>query len=294
MAMNVEAQNVFVPRMGIGANTGVAVSLHNWGGTGCENTADGQVIADTFDCVVTCPSYELASDPELPVGAYDLGLHQAVFALREFGLLYEWLRKHKREHSIDGKGLERRYAVGASGGGLTALMMNKLAPQTFSGVFVINPLVGVWSHTETAKWGVGVRQHSFEIRDIADDRHLAVMRKRKNKAVVGFVAGSEDTVALYSQTVMAHIDMTMRGFETYFVGVYPGVIFFPFQDAGHSLGDRTYITQTYAGPAFAARTKSKTDFERRSEISFPVTGGAYVVKYGKTSVKLKFVKKRGK
>lgn len=293
IAMNVEAQNVFVPRMGINENTGVAVSLHNWGGTGCENTADGQSIADTFNCVVSCPSYELASDPELPAGAYDLGLHQAIFALREFANLYEWLRKHKRERGIVESGLDRRFAVGASGGGLVALMMNKLAPQTFSGVFVINPLVGAWHHTEAAKWPRSVPMRSFEIREIADDRHLAIMRRRKNKAVVGFVAGAEDTIATYAQTVMAHLDMALSGIETYFVGVYPGVIFFPFQDAGHSLGDRTYITQTYAGPVFAATTKNKTDFERRSEISFPVTGGAYVVKYGKTSVKLKFVKKRG-
>ncbi len=292
MAMKAEAQNVFIPRMGIGPNTGVAVSLHNWGGVECENTAHAQLLADRFDVVASCPSYELATDLRLPVGAYDLGLYQSVFALRELALVIEFVSNYKSKHRIRHLGKRRIYAVGASGGGLVALMMNKLAPQTFAGVFVINPLVSAEGWEDTAGWGDEVGLDSYLIRDVG--WHLDIEQRRSGKPVIGIVAGAEDSVARYEDSVLAHTAYAAHGFPTYFVGVFPDLVFAPFQDAGHSLGDRGYITEAYAGPVFAAKARKQSDFERRSEITYPVTGGAYKVKFGKNSVRLTFVKKGGK
>jgi hypothetical protein len=70
----------------VNASTGLMLTLHNWGGSGCAGTADPVALAQRYNVVALCVDYlqsgkqAAIDDPE----PYDFGYLQALDALRAF------------------------------------------------------------------------------------------------------------------------------------------------------------------------------------------------------------------
>ncbi len=115
----------------VNENTGIMLSLHNWGGTGCGGSANPATLAEEVDVVVICVDYlqsgrkASVEDPE----PYDFGYLQGLDALRAVWYVFDGLQRAEIRFAQG-----RIYATGGSGGGNVALMANKLAPRTFSGI----------------------------------------------------------------------------------------------------------------------------------------------------------------
>ena len=113
----------------VNAETGLMLSLHNWGGVDCVGTADPQVLAERLNVVALCVNYVQSGQKDSITGPepYDYGYLQGLDALRSLW----WLRDRMLagKHPFDNG---RIYSTGGSGGGNVTLMANKLAPRTFT------------------------------------------------------------------------------------------------------------------------------------------------------------------
>ncbi|MBI2479474.1 MAG: hypothetical protein HYV60_12830, partial [Planctomycetia bacterium] len=113
----------------VNGQTGIMLTLHNWGGEDCVGTASPQSLADRLNVVAVCVNYLQSGrkasieDPE----PYDFGFLQSLDALRALAFVRTGLRQAERVYD-DG----RLFCTGGSGGGNVTLMANKLAPRTFA------------------------------------------------------------------------------------------------------------------------------------------------------------------
>src|SRR5262249_43221605 len=76
---------IFYPggeRANVNAETGVFLTLHNWGGTGAIGTADPKVLADRYNVVAVTVNYLQSGKAKEPAEPYDFGYLQALDALR--------------------------------------------------------------------------------------------------------------------------------------------------------------------------------------------------------------------
>ena len=109
--------------------TGVMLTLHNWGGTDCVGTANPNTLANRLNVIAICVNYlqsgrkASVEDPK----PYDCGYLQALDALRALHHIIDGLQKAGIK--FDDK---RLFCTGGSGGGNVTLMANKLAPRTFA------------------------------------------------------------------------------------------------------------------------------------------------------------------
>jgi hypothetical protein len=116
---------------GVKPDTGLMLTLHNWGGTDCVGTAAPQVLADRLNVVAICVNYLQSGKADAIEAAepYDYGYLQALDALRAL-----WIVRH----GLQTRGIVfddgRIYSTGGSGGGNVTLMANKLAPRTFTAI----------------------------------------------------------------------------------------------------------------------------------------------------------------
>ncbi|MES2790369.1 MAG: prolyl oligopeptidase family serine peptidase, partial [Planctomycetota bacterium] len=185
--------------------TGLMLSLHNWGGTGCAGTANPVQLAERFNVVCLCVDYlqsgvkESVEDPE----PYDFGYLQALDALRALS----WLESSLGEQKIAfAKG--RVYATGGSGGGNVTLMTNKLAPRTFACSI---DMCGMSRLTDdmaynlqggtdlNARYSRDPQSPNYltpdqqQLRFVGEPTHLEVMKKLGNSSRVIVVHGVQDT-----------------------------------------------------------------------------------------------------
>jgi hypothetical protein len=284
----------------IDARTGMMLSLHNWGGTGCVGTADPLQLVERYNVVCLCVDYlqsgKQASidDPE----PYDFGYLQALDALRA---LY-WL-----DHSLTSRKVEfarkRVYATGGSGGGNVTLMVNKLAPRTFACCIDIcgmaklsddiafnlpggSDLNARYSRDKSNPYYLSPDHQ--ELRYVGNPAHLKVMR---NLCVDGgcrviVVHGAEDRTCPVDDALEMVTNLRAARFkvDTKFVSLndLDGEVF---TGTGHSLGNRTLIVQRvskeYLFPNGAHETMrfGRNDFECRDEIIYPTTNGRFVISY---------------
>lgn len=279
--------------------TGLMLTLHNWGGTDCVGTADPKVLAKELNVVALCVNYlqsgkkESVDDPE----PYDFGYLQALDALRALW----WVRQGLRTAEIpfaDG----RIYATGGSGGGNVTLMANKLAPRTFAAVIdmcgmaklsddMAFNLPGGTSLDARYRREPGHPFHltrdAQELRFIGEPAHLAVMKALKSECRVLIVHGVEDTTCPIADARELAENMQAAG-----LNVEPNFIDqarldgTAFKSAGHSLGDRTKIVLKVAGKYLAPQGKESlvregpSDFELADElVRYPTANGSYVISY---------------
>lgn len=278
----------------VGAETGLMLNLHNWGGTFCGGAANPQALADRLDVVTICVNYlqsgrrASVEDPE----PYDYGYLQALDSLRALWFAGDALNRLGKPFAND-----RVFATGGSGGGNVTLMANKLAPRTFTAVV---PMCGMPKLGDdiafnlpggsrlNARWSRDpaspnyLRPAAQEIRFIGHPAHLRVMKELGNSARIFVVHGRDDRTCPFPDAAEMTANFAQAGLDVipHFVGQddLDGKVF---TSSGHALGNRTEIPFTVAGEVLkTARRQHASDFDRRDErVRYPVTNGAFVISY---------------
>lgn len=276
---------------GVRKDTGLMLSLHNWGGTYHSGTANPKALAERLNVVAICVNYlqsgrkASVEDPE----PYDYGYLQALDALRGLWFVFNSLDERNIPFARD-----RIFATGGSGGGNVSLMANKLAPRTFAAVIDMCGMPKLSDDIAfnlpggsglNARWNRDPASRNYltpaaqEIRFIGHPGHLEVMKKLGNRAEIFVVHGRDDRTCPFSDT-----EQMVSNFKAADLAVNPhfvrkeeidGKIF---TSSGHALGNRTEIAIRFASGAFSRNYPS--DFELRDEkVRYPVTGGEFVISY---------------
>lgn len=279
------------------AETGIMLTLHNWGGVDCVGTANPAALAKELNVVALCVNYLQSGSKDSKEGPepYDFGYLQALDALRS---LY-WMRSALRDA---GKPYDdaRLYCTGGSGGGNVSLMANKLAPRTFA---CIIDLCGMKKLSDEiafnlpgnggldARWSRDPASSSYlspdhqELRFVGHPEHLAAMKRLGAACRILVVHGVDDAVT-YPHAVEMVKNMQQVGLdvEPHFItkDLVDGTTF---TTTGHALGNRTRIVLELGeellaprGPQ-AIRRGGPTDFDRREDIRYATSNGEFVISY---------------
>ncbi len=278
--------------------TGVMLTLHNWGGTDCVGTAEPRELARSLNVVAICVNYLQSGKADSIDGPepYDFGYLQSLDALRALWFVREGLKSSGKPYD-DG----RLFCTGGSGGGNVTLMANKLAPRTFACVI---DMCGMKKLSDDiafhlpggsdldARWSRDPSSRNFlvldeqEIRFVGHPGHLVEMKRLGATSKIIVVHGVEDATCPYADAVQmvelmreATLDVEPKWVTK---EVLDGKVF---TSAGHSLGNRTQIVLTVAGKYLAVdgpdarRRSGPSDFDRREALRFRTTHGQFVIDY---------------
>lgn len=282
----------------VNADTGIMLTLHNWGGVDCVGTALPTTLAKELNVVAICVNYlqsglaDSVNGPE----PYDFGYLQALDALRSLWYLRDALEKKHIAFADD-----RLFCTGGSGGGNVTLMANKLAPRTFACVVDMCGMKKLSDDVAfdlpggsdlNARWSRDRNSNNYlsldeqEIRFVGHPDHLAHMKQLEATARIVVVHGVDDETCRYEDavdmvTLMKHAKLAV---EPRWVtpDIIDGIVY---KSTGHSLGDRTQILLDVAAKYLqptgekSLRRVGKTDFERRESIRYETTNGAFVISY---------------
>lgn len=280
------------------AQTGVMLTLHNWGGTDCVGTASPTELAKQLNVIALCVNY-LQSGPKDSIEGpepYDFGYLQGLDALRSLYWVMSQLKATERAYA-DG----RCYCTGGSGGGNVTLMANKLAPRTFACVIDMCGMKKLSDEIAfnlpgngglNARWSRDPASSSFlsrdaqELRFVGHPDHLAEMKRLGAACRVLVVHGVEDAVTSYPHALelVENLRQARLDVEPHFI-TRDHVDGTTFTSTGHSLGNRTRIVFELAGKylepggAEALVRKGPTDFDRREELRYKTTSGAFVISF---------------
>lgn len=283
---------------GVGAKTGLMLSLHNWGGTAFGGTADPGILSNKYNVIAIGVDYLQSGaqasikDPE----PYDFGWLQSLDALRALHFVFDGLKR--RGIAFDS---QRIFVTGGSGGGNVSLMANKLAPRTFTAVI---DMCGMKKLSDDIAFNLpgGSDLNARFVRDpqhpfyLSPDRqalhflghteHLATMKKLGCAAKIISVHGEDDVTCPFADAEEFAKNMGQSGLDFTFVRVTKKTLDGKaFLSAGHSLGNRTLIVESVAGkfldPASpdTLRRAGATDFERKEEIRYATPNGHWIISY---------------
>ncbi len=281
-------------------STGLMLSLHNWGGTGCIGTANPDVLANRYDVVAISVDY-LQSGPYGDEGRaaapYDFGYLQALDALRALSAVWHGLE----ERSIPfARG--RSYVTGGSGGGNVTLMCNKLAPRTFACAIDV---CGMAKLADDLAFGRPGRTHlnagyspdpeapaylnadAQALRFAGHPEHAAVMKRMGNACKLIVIHGLTDASCPVEDAKEMVTNLRAAGLD-----VEPHFITAADLDGkaltstGHALGDRTLRVLKFADPYLTPGSPTTlvrthpSDFERPDlPLRYDTPNGAYVISY---------------
>jgi len=282
----------------VGKDTGLMLSLHNWGGVGFNGSADGGMLADQFNVVAIGVDY-LQSGPDAAIKApepYDFGWLQALDALRALHYVFDGLKESGILFDRT-----RIFTTGGSGGGNVSLMANKLAPHTFTAVIDMcgpKKLSDDIAFNESGGSSLNARysrdpkspfylsSDAQELRFLGNPQHLAMMKKFGCTAKIITVHGIEDASCLFADAQEFADNMKASGLDFTFIPVGPEMLDGKiFSTAGHILGNRTLIVEQVAGKFLdakspdAVRSRDLTDFERKEDVCYPTTNGSWIISY---------------
>lgn len=278
--------------------TGLMLTLHNWGGTDCVGTAAPQALADRLNVVAICVNYLQSGKADSIDGPepYDYGFLQALDALRALWWVRD--RLHDRGYGIDDG---RIYSTGGSGGGNVTQMVNKLAPRTFT---CIVDMCGMKKLSDDIAFNLPGRsgldarfsqdtEHPYylapgaqELRFVGCPEHLWTMKQLGTTCKIVVVHGVDDTTCPFADAVEM-VDL-MRGHgidvEPHFISQddLDGTIF---TSSGHALGNRTEIVfrvaEKYLRPKsdWMLHRDTSTDFDRKEDVRYRTSDGAFVISY---------------
>lgn len=278
--------------------TGIFLTLHNWGGTGCAGTANPDALANRLNVVAICVDYlqsglkASVKDPE----PYDFGYLQGLDALRALWFVYDGLDSSGRSFAK-----RRLFAAGGSGGGNVTLMVNKLAPRTFSCVIDMCGMPKL-SHDIAfnlpggsglnARWSRDPNSPNYlspdaqEIRFNGHPAHLETMKSLGSSNRIIVVHGSADNTCPFpdAQEMVANMQAAGLDVVPHFLKKedLDGKVF---TSTGHALGNRTEIAIRVGGEFIqpgnerVRLTDQKNDFERKKDIRYDTVNGAYVISY---------------
>jgi len=278
--------------------TGVMLTLHNWGGTDCGGSANPDALANRLNVVAICVNYLQSGrkasieDPE----PYDCGYLQALDALRALWYVMDGLKK--AELPFDTR---RIFCTGGSGGGNVTLMANKLAPRTFACIIDMCGMKKL-SHDIAfnlpggsglnARWSRDPKSANYlsideqEIRFVGHPEHLATMKELGTSATIIVVHGTSDTTCPFAdaEEMVANMKAAKLDVEPHFITKddLDGRVF---TSIGHGLGNRTEIVFRVAKKYLAVdspqaiRRTGPSDFEHGEEIRYKTTNGQFVISY---------------
>ena len=278
--------------------TGIMLTLHNWGGEQCAGTASPTALADRLNVIAVCVDYlqsgrkASVDDPE----PYDFGYLQALDALRALA----WVRNSliAAGHPYDDG---RIYCTGGSGGGNVTLMANKLAPQTFACVI---DMCGMKKLSDdiafnqaggsglNARWSRDRHGTHFlstdeqELRFVGSPRHLAAMKELNHRTKIVVVHGVNDSTCPFAdaQEMVRNMKAADLDVVAYFIDECD-LNATAFTSLGHALGNRTQIVFQVAGKYLlpdgvdARRRVGPSDFEQRSKIVYETTNGQFLISF---------------
>jgi lysophospholipase L1-like esterase/cephalosporin-C deacetylase-like acetyl esterase len=281
------------------AETGIMLSLHNWGGEDGVGTADPQTLADKFNIVALCVNYLQSGKKDSIDGPepYDCGYLQAFDALRAVWFVRNGLTIKKMPFASG-----RIYATGGSGGGNVSLMAGKLAPRTFA---CIVDLCGMKKLTAdiafhlpggsdlNARWNRDPGSASYlspdaqDLRFASHPQHLAVMKQLGNSCRTIVVHGVDDTTCPFAdaEELVANYQAAGLTVEPHFIAKkdLDGEVF---TSSGHPLGNRTKIVLQVAGKYLtpgspeAIGRQGNNDFDLHDElVRYKTPGGEFVISY---------------
>jgi len=282
----------------VDAQTGIMLSLHNWGGTRSVGTADPRVLAQRLNVVALCVDYLQSGKPSIEgPEPYDFGYLQALDALRTLYFVYSELQAAGRPFASG-----RIYTTGGSGGGNVSLMANKLAPRTFACIIDMCGMVQLTDdvafnlpggsslnarYTRDPKSPYYLSPDAQQLRSVGHPDHLATMRRLGSGAKIVVVHGVEDKSCPVGPVREMVENMRSAGLdvEPHFITRedLDGRVF---TSAGHALGNRTEIVLNVAGPYLtpggpqASVRRGPSDFELRdTAVRYRTPNGQYVISY---------------
>ncbi len=282
----------------VSPDTGIMLTLHNWGGEDCAGTANPNVLAKRLNVVALCVNYLQSGrkasidDPE----PYDCGYLQSLDALRALWFAMDGLKQLEREFDAG-----RLYCTGGSGGGNVTLMANKLAPRTFACVIDMCGMKKL-SHDIAfnlpggtglnARWSRDPKSPNYlsidhqEVRFVGHPQHLAVMKQLAATSKIVVVHGTDDRTCPFedAQEMVANMQAGKLDVEPHFISKdqLDGKVF---SSSGHSLGNRTEIVFRVAKRHLSSesptmlRRSGPTDFERREDVIYSTSNGRFVISY---------------
>jgi len=279
-------------------STGLMLSIHNWGGHGADGTASPTALAERLDVVAIAVDYLQSGDSgsnDIPE-PYEHGYLQALDALRALEFVFDGLKARQIPFAAG-----RIFATGGSGGGNVTLMVNKLAPRTFTCIIDMCGMSRLTDATAFHLPGAGLnarysrdpKSPAFlsaddqQIRFVGNPEHLKTMKQLQNTCKVIVVHGSEDPVVSPADAREMVENMKHEGFdvEPHFITTadLDGKVF---TTPGHGLGNRTAIVFQVAGKYLQSDSpqalvrKTPTDFEcRDTKVRYETTHGRFVISY---------------
>lgn len=282
-------------RRQITQDTGIALTLHNWGGTNCVGTADPQVLAGHFNTVALCVNYVQSGRADSIDGPepYDFGYLQALDALRALW----WTRNSLIQQSVV-FATNSLFATGGSGGGNVTLMCQKLAPRTFLSVA---DLCGMKRLSDdiafhlpggsdlNARYSRDPQHPNYlppdaqELRDLGNPTHLRLQKSFGSTCRVITVHGVDDTTCPFEDAVRM-----VEAFKAVELPIEPHFIRPQdldgnrYTSSGHALGDRTaiviHVAHAWSIGQLTPAT-APTDFDRRGVVRYPTRNGAFEIDF---------------
>ncbi len=280
----------------VNKDTGLFLSLHNWGGTQANGTADPQFLADRYNVVAICVDYLQSGKDWAESGPYDFGYLQGLDALRALYWIYNGLQEAGTPFNEG-----RIYATGGSGGGNVTQMVNKLAPRTFAAII---DMCGMAKLSDDIAFGLegGSRLNAGysqdpenptylspdaqAMRDLGNPIHLKQMKDYGQETQIFVVHGSSDTTCPVADKRDVVKNMHAAGLPVTALFLedqhLDGTVF---KSTGHSLGDRTLIVKHMADAQLlpdspdAAVRKDKSDFERKDVVCYTTPNGCWEISF---------------
>jgi lysophospholipase L1-like esterase/predicted esterase len=282
----------------VNEQSGIMLTLHNWGGQDCAGTANPTALADRLNVVAVCVNYLQSGrkasieDPQ----PYDVGYLQALDALRALGFVRRGLKKAGVAFD-DG----RVFCTGGSGGGNVTLMANKLAPRTFACVIDMcgmKKLSNDIAFNEPGGSGLNARwsrdpasvnylaADEQEFRFAGNPNHLQTMKGLGTASKIIVVHGVDDATCPFAdaEEMVANMKAAELDVEPHFIGKadLDGKVF---TSSGHALGNRTEIVLRVAGKYLTPdgpdkiRRSGPCDFDLREDVLYETANGKYVISY---------------
>ena len=289
------------PPSGIGANTGLMLVLHNWGGVYNNPTylAWCRAFSARYNVIAISVNYlqsgkEWIEHKDRP---YDHGYLQAMDCL---GALYT-VRQQLAADAV-AYNERRTYVMGGSGGGNVAQMVAKLAPHTFACAVDICGMPGLTDGIAygTGEYGSGLNarysrdpaspayltQDMQEIRDFGNLVHCRLLQRENPELKIVIVHGIHDRscpvvhkVRQFQHMLMAGLDVDGRFLTE--VDVDGDAV----TTTGHAVGNRERVVVRFAdvylqeNGKHARATSGPSDFARGGEFAYPTTNGEVVVTF---------------
>ncbi len=283
----------------VNSETGLMLTLHNWGGTGSTGTADPATLVKRYNVVAITVDYLQSGPNWKSLGPYDFGFYQGLDALRALYFVFDGLGEAGQPFDRG-----RIFATGGSGGGNVTLMVNKLAPRTFTccvDMCGMNGLTDDMAFGNPEKTGLNARysrdpNHPFflkkadqTIRIVGDPNHLRTMKTLGNRCKMIVVHGTQDDYCPVedAKKMVENFQAAGLGVEAHFI-TPADVDGQTVKTPGHALGNRTQIVDRFGGVylypnrSTSLRRAYLCDFQCRDEaVRYPVPGGVFIISYQK-------------